>query len=86
MTEALKIYRFKKVALFPTLNPKELFLAKETNVGYTVDIGNGEWIGLPKSLVEHSPRVFELYDHNKHRQIKKRKKFKRPRINNQKTY
>lgn len=86
MQESMKIYRFKKVALFPNLNPRELFLAKETNVGYTVDVGNGEWIGLPKSLVENSPKVFEPYDHNKHRQIKKRNKFKRPRINNQKTY
>lgn len=79
MEEKLKIYRLKKIAMFSALNPKELYLAKETNAGYTMKIGEGEWVGLPKRLVERSPKVFERYDQPKHRVIKKNK---RPRIIN----
>ena len=68
-----KVFRLKKVSLFPTLNPKTLYLVNETDAGYTVDVGESEWMTFPKSIVEKSPKIFSLYNRESHKIAKKKR-------------
>jgi hypothetical protein len=69
----MKTYRLKKILWFPFLDPKKLYLAHETDFGYTLEIGKKLWIGLPKVIVERSPKVFEIYDPEKHNEARRNK-------------
>lgn len=69
-----KVFRLKKVSLFPTLDKKTLYLINETDNGYTMNVGDGTWIGFPKKIVERSPRLFSPYNRNDHKTTKKRKR------------
>ena len=69
-----KVYRLKKISIFPTLDPKTLYLVHETDKGYTVDVGKLEWMTFPKSIVEKSPKLFSPYNREAHKTIKKKRR------------
>ena len=77
--EVFKIFRLKKAhSWFPDLEYKKLYLAIETDNGYIIKVSEGEYIGLPKRIVENSPKVFEPYDPNKPKPVAKKKFFRKP--------
>ena len=41
------------------LDPSKTFIAVQTDKGYAIRITNTEWIGLPKSLVERLPAIYQ---------------------------
>ena len=41
------------------LDPSKTFIAVETKKGYAIRVTNTDWIGLPKSLVERFPGIYQ---------------------------
>lgn len=73
-----KNYRLLKPELF-LLDKKKVWLATETPVGYVLKINEVDWIGLPKSIVENSRKLFSQYDYHERRTYN-RFKIQRPRL------
>ncbi len=77
-----KIYRLRKISLFPTLDRTKLYLVTETDKGYTCKIGEGQYMGFPKELVESGSKLFTPYSKEPHIEAKKNKNFKPFKPNN----
>jgi len=69
-----KVFRLKKISLFGGLDPHKLYLATETDNGYVIKINSSIWMGMPRSIVEKSPKLFSPYNREAHKNIKKRKR------------